>query len=117
MPGVTAPTAIASSLERIKSGAALHESEVAELLSTTPQTIWRWKKGETRPQPQLRERLSDLLWIVDRLSAVYEPDDAKFWLYARHPLLQGNRPADRIRRGEIEAVLALVDQLHTGAYV
>lgn len=115
--GIRRPHAVTDSLESIRSGAALRDREVAELLSTTTQTLWRWKKAEAVPQPQSLQRLVDLLWIVQRLSAVYEPEDAKFWLYARHQLLGGDRPVDRIQEGRITDVLALVDQLHSGAYV
>lgn len=108
--------AIGSAIDAIREGAALQETEIATLLQTSSQTLWRWKRG-ARPQPESRDRLLDLKWIVEKLSAVYEPEDAYIWLHSRHPRLAGDRPVERIREGQLDEVLDLVDQLSTGAYV
>ena len=108
--------AIAGKLESIRKTAALNDSEIAKILDTTPQTLWRWRQGR-RQQASLRDRLIDLEWITERLSSVYEPEDIKLWLHSRHELLHGDKPVDRIREGRVREVLELVEQLRTGSYI
>ncbi|HET7475202.1 MAG TPA: MbcA/ParS/Xre antitoxin family protein [Dermatophilaceae bacterium] len=55
--------------------------------------------------------------MATQLGEFYEPDDARLWLYSPHKLLSGRRPAELIAAGDIDAVLALIDQLRDGAYV
>ncbi|MDP9336198.1 MAG: DUF2384 domain-containing protein [Actinomycetota bacterium] len=100
----------------IKSRARLNEREIADALAVSSQTLWRWKRGSAPPTDQ-REKLLDLHWITERLSTVFEPEDVNLWLYERHPRLGNQRPVDLIRRGEVEPVVELVDQLSTGAYI
>jgi len=58
-----------------------------------------------------------LEWLATQLADFYEPDDARLWLYSPHKLLAGRRPAELIAEGDIDSVLALIDQLRDGAYV
>jgi len=106
---------IPARLDAIGDEARLTDADIAKLLDTSAQTIARWRQGVT-PRPEQRDRLLDLHWIASQLAAVYEPDDTNLWLYSRHPRLNGERPADRIGRGDVGDVLALVNQLRTGAY-
>jgi len=55
--------------------------------------------------------------LIKQLSDVYEPDEARLWLYSRHPLLDDERPADLIQEGRIEEVLRVISQLKEGAYI
>jgi uncharacterized protein (DUF2384 family) len=53
---------------------------------------------------------------VDRLAEFYEPDEARLWLHAAHPMLHGERAIDLINAGRTEEVLALIESLDSGAY-
>lgn len=110
-------SAIATRLDAIKNHAGVRSREIAQLLDTTPQTISRWQQGHVDPQPNKLQQLLTLEWLTDQLSEFYEPDDARLWLFSPHRLLAGERPADRIARGDASSVLALIDQLRDGAYV
>ena len=55
--------------------------------------------------------------MVDQLGDFYPPDEARLWLFAHHGQLGGRRPADLIAEGQIDQVLALIDQLRDGAYI
>ena len=110
------PRAVIEKLASLRRTAALSDSEIAKIIATTPQTLWRWKQGK-RQQAELRDRLVELEWIAERLSAVYEPEDVRMWLHSRHALLGGDKPVDRIREGRVKDVLELVEQLRTGAYI
>ena len=109
--------AIAQRLDVISEQGGMPFREVAQLLDTTPQTVSRWRTGTSSPQPDGLQRLLTLEWLISELAGFYEPDQARLWLFAPHRLLGGDRPADRIQRGEVDAVLALIHQLDDGAFV
>jgi transcriptional regulator with XRE-family HTH domain len=110
-------SAVARRLDSIKARAGIKSREVAQLLNTTPETISRWQNGHAEPQPGRLERLLTLEWLAEELSEFFEPDEARLWLFAPHRLLEGDSPASRIQEGRLQDVLALIEQLKTGAVV
>jgi transcriptional regulator with XRE-family HTH domain len=110
-------SAVALRLDSIKDRAGVRSREIAEMLDTTPQTVSRWQQGKVDPHPAKLHQLLALEWLATQLAEFYEPDDARLWLYSRHKLLAGKRPAELIADGDIDSVLALIDQLRDGAYV
>ena len=110
-------SAVARRLESIRAHAGITGREVAQLLNTTPQTISRWHQGRASPQPRNLDLLLRLDWLADQLATVYEPDEARLWVFSPHAELEGDRPADRIAQGHMEEVLAVVDRLLSGGYV
>lgn len=111
------PGAVAARIANIRERGGIRAREVADLLETTPQTVSRWQTGRAEPQPDRLERLLILEWLVGQLSEIYEPSEARLWLYSPHPILGGQRPADRIQRGDVDSVLAIIAQLRDGAFV
>lgn len=109
--------AIASRLDRIESLAGIKGREVAQLLDTTPETVSRWRGGRVEPRPNRLQRLLLLEWLVTELAKFYPPDEAHLWLLSPHSLLDGDRPADRIQGDNLDDVLAVIEQLKTGAFV
>ena len=55
--------------------------------------------------------------VRDELAEFYTPDEAELWLDSPHKLLGGDKPRDRILAGREGDVLALIDQLRSGAFV
>lgn len=111
------PTAaVVSRLKTIRKRGNIRSREVAQLLQTTPETVSRWNTGKTEPQPESLQRLLSLEWLLDQLSELYAPDEARLWLFSPHRLLGGERPADRIQAGRIDDVLELIAHLHDGAF-
>jgi transcriptional regulator with XRE-family HTH domain len=110
-------SAVASRLDSIRDHGGIKSREVAQLLDTTPQTVSRWRTGKVEPQPDRLQRLLTLEWLVGELAELYEPQEARLWLFAPHRLLGGERPADRIQQGRLDDVLALIAQLRDGAFV
>lgn len=104
-------------LRTIRSKSGMRAREVADLVGATPQTVSRWQRGRVEPQSSHLTRLLTLEWLVSQLAEFYEPAEARLWLLAPHALLGGDRPADRIQEGRTEDVLALIEQLKSGAYV
>jgi len=52
-----------------------------------------------------------------QLADLYEPDEARLWLFARQKLLNGEIPADLIRQGRTDEVLKIIRQILDGVYV
>jgi transcriptional regulator with XRE-family HTH domain len=109
--------ALAVRLDQIKEHSGISGRDVAQLLSTTPQTVSRWRTGQASPQPKLLERLLTLDWLVSQLAAYYSADEAKLWLFSPHKLLNGARPADLIAEQRTDEVLRLIDQLDSASYI
>ncbi len=109
--------AVAIRLDSIKAKAGIRSREVAEMVGATPQTVSRWRQGRVEPQPTHLERLLTLEWLTSELAEFYDRDEARLWIFAPHRLLEGETPARRIQDGRIDDVLALIEQLKTGAYV
>jgi hypothetical protein len=55
--------------------------------------------------------------VIAQLGEVYDPEGIIIWLFAPHPLLNRERPAQAILDGREEEVATLVDQLVSGAFV
>jgi transcriptional regulator with XRE-family HTH domain len=107
---------LAQRLERITTLGGIRGRDVAQLLETTPETVSRWKAGKVEPQRDRLKRLLTLEWLMDELAQFYTPNEARLWLFSPHRLLGGQTPADKIQRGELDEVLAIVAQLRDGAY-
>lgn len=104
-------SAIARRLESIQTKAAMRSADVATMLDVRPETVSRWNSGKSLPHASTERQLLDLEFIVDKLADLYEPADARLWLFSRQRLLGDRAPADLIRQGRIDDVLAAVNQL------
>jgi transcriptional regulator with XRE-family HTH domain len=111
------PGAVAVKLQSIKDKTGIGGRQVAELVGTTPQTVSRWQQGRVDPQQAHLQRLLTLEWLASELAEFYQPGDAKVWLFSRNRLLHGVTPAQLIQEDKIDDVLAVIEQLKTGAYV
>jgi transcriptional regulator with XRE-family HTH domain len=108
--------ALAHRLDRMRERCGIKGREIAQLLGTTPETVSRWNTGKTEPQPDRLQRLLTLEWLIEELSELYEPDEARLWLFSPHRELRGDRPADLIEQGKVEEVRAIISRLRDGAY-
>jgi uncharacterized protein (DUF2384 family) len=109
-------TALARKLDDIEERTAAKEREVAQMLGTTPQTLYRWRNNQTEPRRKHLQRVLDLHYVAEELAGLYEPDEARMWLFSRHRLLGGRRPVELIGEGHIDTVVGLIAQLRDGAY-
>jgi hypothetical protein len=58
----------------------------------------------------------DLRYVVDRLAEFYSPEEARIWLYAKQPLLNGAREIDLIYTGRVDEVLRIIKSLDESTY-
>lgn len=109
-------TAVARILDDLRQRGGLKGIDVANMTAVSPATVSRWTSGSASPHPKTQLLMSDLRYVVDRLAEFYSPDETRIWLYARHPLLGGERAIELIHGGEADKVLAVIESLRDSTY-
>ena len=109
--------AVARTIDTLRERGGLRGVDVANLTDVSTATVSRWSTGKSAPQPRMQLVLSDLRYVVDRLSEFYTPDETRTWLYAKNDLLNGERAMDLIHEGRTDEVLAAVERLAALAYL
>jgi uncharacterized protein (DUF2384 family) len=104
-------------LETLQSTGGLKGTDIANFAGVSKATVSRWGSGQMTPHPRTQLRMSDLAYVVMRLSAYYTQDEIRAWLNARHPQLDGARAIELIRDDRAESVLAIIDRLDADAYL
>ena len=66
--------------------------------------------GQKSPHPRTQLIISDLSYVVMRLSDCYSQEEIRVWMYVRHPQLEGERVIDVIHDRRTEAVIAILDR-------
>ncbi len=114
---MAAANAVAKTIEDLRERGGLTGVDVANVTDVSKATVSRWSTGKAAPQPRTQLILSDLRYVVDRLSEFYTPDETRAWLYSRNALLNGERAMDLIHEGRTEEVLAVIERLAALAYL
>lgn len=109
--------AVAKTIEDLRERGALSGVDVANVADVSKTTVSRWTTGKATPQPKTQLVLSDLRYVVDRLSEFYTPEETRVWLYSRNNLLGGERGMDMIHEGRTEDLLAAIERLGSLAYI
>lgn len=109
--------AIGRMLQVIEEKAALSGADVANVLDTNVATVSRWRTGKAFPQPKHEELLLQLEYVAEQLSDIYEPKEARLWLYRPQRLLNGDRPADLLSKGLYKDVLAALNQIRDDVHL
>jgi transcriptional regulator with XRE-family HTH domain len=90
--------------------------DVANLTDVSKATVSRWSSGKASPATGTQLVLSNLRYVVDRLSEFYTPDETRIWLYSRNELLDGASAMELIHDGHTDRVLEAIEQLATLSY-
>jgi uncharacterized protein (DUF2384 family) len=109
--------AIARKLGVIQEKGAMRSIDVANLLNARPETVSRWNQGKAFPRPDAEKQLLALEFIIDQLSDIYEPREARLWLFAPQRLLANQSPAELIQNGRAQEVIAIVNQLRDSVHI
>lgn len=110
-------TAVVKLLDHLRSSGGLQGKDIANIVDVSPATVSRWSSGQATPSIELQQIISDLRYVVDRLSDFYDAEETRLWLHARHPLLNNERPIDLINSDHTEDVLAVIDRINEGVYI
>jgi len=109
-------SAVAQIVEDLRTRGGIKGSDLANITDVSPATVSRWAAGKASPHPKTQLVISDLRYVVDRLAEFYSPDETRIWLYAKHPLMDGERAIDLIHAGHADRVLAVIESLADGTY-
>ncbi len=104
-------------LSRLKEVGGLKGTDIANIADVSKATVSRWSLNKKSPQPKIQMLLSNLHYIVMRLSDYYSAEETRAWLYARHPQLNGERALDLIHADRSEEVLGALDRLDDDVYL
>lgn len=110
-------TDIASRLELASERVELDQADLARVLDTNPRTVARWLHREAAPRPDSRERVLELLAVLDQLSGVLQAQAAHDWLFSPNQMLDHYKPVDLLREGEYRRVLGAIDAMAEGVFV
>lgn len=109
-------SAVSNMIEDLRDRGGLKGTDVANIASVSPATVSRWSAGKALPHPKTQLLISDLRYVVDRLSEFFTPDETRLWLYSKHRLLGGERAIDLINQGQADRILAVIESLDEGSY-
>jgi transcriptional regulator with XRE-family HTH domain len=110
-------TAVARIIADLRKQGGLQGKDIANIVDVSTATVSRWSRGNGSPNLRTQTVIADLRYVVERLSDFYTADETRLWLYAKHPLLAGERAIDLINGNRTEEVLAAIERLDAGAYV
>jgi uncharacterized protein (DUF2384 family) len=79
--------------------------------------VARWTTGQVVPQRLNKQRLIELAYVADAVTEVLPRDQANVWMFSPNRLLEHGKPADLVRAGEYQRVLALIDAMAEGIFV
>ncbi|HEX3398254.1 MAG TPA: antitoxin Xre/MbcA/ParS toxin-binding domain-containing protein [Steroidobacteraceae bacterium] len=108
---------ISRKLENLERKGSIRSVDVAKVLQIRPETVSRWNQGKAFPRRDAEKALLDLEYVVERLADLYEPDEARLWLFSRQKLLDGKIPAELIQQGHADNVINVIRQIEEGVYV
>jgi uncharacterized protein (DUF2384 family) len=103
----------------IRSFLGLTYSELGLLAGATTRTAQRWggAKELTLPSGEHRAKLEQLRELKRLLGSTFPNETVALeWLHRDVPLLQGHRPIDLVRRGELRPVIEVLAGAHAGAF-
>ena len=69
--------------------------------------VARWLHRQASPRPESRERVLELLAVLERLSGVVQAQAAHDWLFTPNATLDHHKPVDLLRGGSIGGSSAL----------
>ena len=110
-------SALAERLGRVASEVDLDSSDLARVLETNPRTVSRWLKKESSPRRDARERLLEVVTVLERLSTTLKAEAAHDWLFTPNPAFDYHKPVDLLREGEFRRVLGAIDAMAEGVFV
>ena len=109
--------AVSKTIGDLKDRCGFKSVDVANITRVSKATVTRWTAGTHSPHPQTQLVLSDLRYVVDKLSEFYARDEVRTWLNSRNELLGGERAIDLIHDGQTEIVLEAIERLGDMAYL
>lgn len=108
---------VADAIASLERDLGLTSAELAGGLGVTTRTLDRWRKGESLPQREARERLAELIAVRDHAFHSLYPKDVPGWLRARNHYLAGLTPAQAVAAGRLDRVEGALVVIDHGLFV
>lgn len=89
----------------------LSDREIARATGAAPSTVREWLARRSAPSGVRAERLAELSSLVERLARVIRPTYIPVWLNKPIPLLDDDKPIERIAAGDYRSVARLISGL------
>lgn len=100
-----------SPLERVAKTIGLSRFDIAQMLDATPGIVEAWLTGQMTPGPRSREKLDELLQVLEGLFVKMTPWAAHEWLNSPSAALDYYEPLDLLRRGDLYSVMCVIDAM------
>lgn len=100
-------------LERLTSMIGLSRFDVAQILDATPGIVSAWLDGTLEPGPRSRERLGELLSVLEALFTRMTAHAAYQWMYTPNATLEFYYPIDLLRRGDLITIGRMLETIET----
>lgn len=114
---ITFEQTIADTIESLGRDLGLTSAELAGGLGVTTRTLDRWRKGESLPQREARERLRAFTEMRDHAVDVFVADDAREWIRTPLPIFRGMTPAELLRAGRLDRVDHVLGAIEHGIFL
>jgi uncharacterized protein (DUF2384 family) len=105
-----------SRLVAVMDKTGLDPADVARILDKPPRSIYRWLSEDVQPRWESRERLLEVIYVMERLSQVIVPGASQDWLFTPNAELGHQKPVELLRAGGFREVLAVIDALGEGVF-
>ena len=106
------------SVEWMRENLELTNREIGLALGVTSRTVIRWDNLKSSPSSTHREQLGNINVLRHLLSVSFRTEEAMLeWMMTPIPALKGRTPLQSVLKGDLEAVIGLLDTLMSGAFV
>lgn len=96
-------------IERVANALGLSRFDIAQMVDATPGIVEAWLSGEITPGLRSRQKLEELLLVLEGLFAKMVPGAAARWLTTPNPALDYYEPLDLLRRGNLNEVMHVIE--------
>ena len=93
---------------------ALTTAEIGEVTGVSGRAVQKWAQGATKPDGSSRDRLLELMYVIEQISDVYDDEGVEIWLHAKLRAFDGQAPIALLREGRFEEVLGVIERLAGG---
>ena len=90
--------------------------DIAVAVGAQPATVNAWARATRRPTGAKRDRLLELVALVDRLERVMQPRYVPLWLLKPVPALDDRRPLELLAKGRYRDVSRVVAELENDSF-
>ena len=112
---MSAMTAFADEVNRVRK-LGIATGDIAAATGSQPATVSAWARATRSPTGERRERLLELVALVDRLERVMRASYVPLWLLKPVPALDDRRPLELLSKGRYRDVSRLVAELENDSF-